>query len=189
MRTSLLLLLGLVLAAHAQVLYDPDSPQSFLFTDKRALKVGDILTVVISERASASQRARAQDERTTESGWGPNTGLLDFLDSFSIVSEQSFVGEGSHLRHGTLTATLTVQVTEVAEGGNYKVEGQQIVVVDGEEQTLKLSGLVRAWDVGPNNTVLSNKIAQAKIEFEGKGRMTKRKRRTPFLQRLFGWLF
>lgn len=64
---------------------------------------------------------------------------------------------------------MTALVTEVLPSGNLKIEGSRVVVVNNEKQNLKLTGVIRPNDIGYNNTVPSSLIADAKIDFVGKG--------------------
>jgi flagellar L-ring protein FlgH len=78
-------------------------------------------------------------------------------------------GGGRTQRSGRLLATLTVRVTGLTAGGDLVVQGQQVLTINGESQSIVLSGVVRPRDVGDGNTVLSSRIADARIGFDGEG--------------------
>lgn len=174
--------------ASSQVIFRKDSSKSFLFSDKRALKKGDLLTVVISERVIASQSANTKMNREDQNNLSPGIGLLGFLSGWGLASQEEFKGFGSTNRQGSMVGTLTVEIVDVLENGTYRIEGKQEIVVNREKQILKLSGIVRPVDVGPNNTVSSTKVGQAKIEFVSEG-LTQRKQKRPWLFRLLDHIF
>jgi len=164
-----------------------DPPRSF-FADRRALEPGDVLTVVITEVASVQQRARTQ----TGKAEAADASLLDAggdLDQVSAEFNTTFSGGGTIERSGRLLATLAVTVENVDANGNLAVRGEQVIVVNNEEQRIVLSGVVRSEDIGPDNTVPSSRIGSAHIELVGDGLLA-RKQRPGLITRLlslFGW--
>lgn len=168
----------------AQSLYSEDRFQS-LTADRRALKVGDALTVLVYESSSASQSA----DTVTEKGGGLNLGVgvnaRNYGAKVSIGEE--FNGKGRIQRSGRLAAQITVTVAEVLGNGDLRVTGRQQIVVNGENQLLQLSGRVRPVDLNEANTVASTRIADAEINYVGDGLLAE-KQRQGVLTRFMSWL-
>ncbi len=176
----------------APVINEPAPPQTAgslwtesrggMFVDIKGRTVGDIITVVIIENASASKEATTKTDRKSTMSAGV-TNLLglekyigqlgnDAINNASLINaatENNFAGGGKTARKETLTATLTTQVIEVLPNGNLRIEGNKTVTVNNEMQIVKLSGIVRSSDVSPLNIVDSKNILNARIAYVGKG--------------------
>jgi len=163
-----------------------------MYADVRAHNVGDILTVQIVERASASNTDRRSARRTTtfDNSGTAGTGALSFMPDFGMSAklDRNHEGDGQQSREGRLTARLAVTVTEVKPNGDLVVSGSHEVTVNSEKETLLLSGVVRQTDIGAGNVVYSTDIADAKISYKGKGELTKGTR-PGAIAWLFSWLF
>lgn len=151
-----------------------------IFADHKAQNVGDIVTVIISEQSSATKEARTETDRTTSMSAAIPTlfGLEDDIahetdiDPSNMVAadfSNTFEGNGSTSRSGELTASLTTQVIEKYPNGNYKIRGGKEVMVNNEVQIIYLTGIVRPVDITAANTVLSDKILNARISYTGNG--------------------
>jgi len=166
--------------------------QASLYADTNARSVGDILTVAIIERSSASNNTRISTRRDTkfEAKGGPGTGALDFIPDFGMSAETSrdHQGTGELSREGRLTARMAVTVTEVKPNGDLVIAGEREVQVNDEKDLLQLSGVVRPIDIRDGNVVFSTDIANAKILSRGKGQITNGTKPNVFA-RLLGWLF
>lgn len=155
--------------------------QGSLFTANKATRVGDILTVVIYEQASAAKEAATSTGRSSSASlgipklFGIETSIsdrnpsIDPANLLSASSSNSFDGTGRTSRQENLSATLTTRVVEVYDNGNMKIDGSKTVRVNNENQIIRLSGLVRQADVSANNMVDSKFILDAEIEYSGKG--------------------
>jgi flagellar L-ring protein precursor FlgH len=165
-----------------------------LFSDRKAFRVGDLLTVLVLEASSATNQATTtvdQNNQTTfradasvTRGGGPSR----FFPLFNGQMDNTFNGDAATVRSGTVTATLTVRVTDIDESGNLVIEGSRVVEVNDEKQTMTLSGVVRPIDIAPNNTVFSTKITDAQISYTGKG-VVQTGHRPGFIIRFINWLF
>jgi flagellar L-ring protein precursor FlgH len=139
-------------------------------SDRRPVKVGDIITVVVDERASASERATTRAQSTRSQGGDLTLGFSDpatakdFEIGYKGKSDQSSVAN----RTGDLSTALSVRVTSVEAGGVAKIEGRRMLTIDGRKQEIVLNGMIRAEDVSPNNVVISSRIADATITYKGK---------------------
>ncbi len=168
----------------------PDAGKSTLsmFSDVKALKIDDLVTILIVESATATNTADTKTSKKFTSKGGPGTGYLDFLQAWGISQDESFQGGGATTRTGKFTAKLTARIVDILPGGNYKIEGTQLLTINNEKQVITLTGIVRPQDISGNNTVLSNFVADAQIKYEGKGPLA-RKQKGGFLFKMIDWLF
>lgn len=162
-----------------------------LTSDRRAGRVGDILTVVVAESANASsaQTKSANRDSSLEDAIGQFiysaavSGRLTHkgeLPASSASGKSSYSGGGQVNNSQSLTARAAVLVTDVLPNGTLVIEGARMVTFSGETQHVVLRGLVRAADVSAGNTVLSSNVADARVEFLSEGTLTDAQKR--------GWL-
>lgn len=154
-----------------------------MFSDRKARDVGDIVTVLISESATASKEASTSTDRTTSmSAAIPNFFGLENSSIFSgddpdidlnnLVNAEfgnDFDGSGSTTRKEDLVASLTTQVVGRYPNGQLKIRGGKEVMVNNEVQIIYLTGIIRPVDITAANTVSSEKILNARISYTGKG--------------------
>lgn len=159
-----------------------------LFVDARARKVGDLVTIIIVERAEATSSASTGTKQDGKVEVGPGQGLLDLLPLMAGSGSSRFTGDGRTARSGSVRAQITARVTQVLPNGDLVVEGRQTLVINEEEQELVLTGIVRPADISRDNTVLSTYVADARITVQGKGSLGGRQK-PGILTRMFGWLF
>ncbi|MBT1071927.1 flagellar basal body L-ring protein FlgH [Pelotalea chapellei] len=151
-----------------------------LTEDPKARRRGDVVTILISENASASKEAKTDTKRST----AVNAGIPNFLgmeqlgflknsvDLSKLVNasvDSTYGGAGSTSRQERLNATVTAKVIDVLPNGNLLIEGRRNVKVNNEDQIIIIEGTVRPADIGPDNIVNSIFIADAKISYAGKG--------------------
>jgi len=177
------------------------APTSSLFTDHKARRVHDIITVLISEEATASRTATTTTGReTTAEGsvenWfkvdnilGILKGLFSHQDvksepaqtanlpAWKLSAKHDYKGTGNTLRNDVFEAKVTCLVTEVLPNNNLVIEGKQNVSVNAEEQTIVLRGVIRSEDVNANNEVYSYNVADASITYAGKGPLGDKQKR------------
>ena len=154
-----------------------------MYADHRASRVGDILTVVISETAAttASQSKKSNKESSIDAGvsqfiFPPAVSRLGThngaLPGTSLSAKSDFSGGGQVNNSQSLNARAAVLVTDVLPNGNLVIEGVRMVTFSGETQYVTLHGLVRADDVTSANTVASSNVADVRIEFISEGSLT-----------------
>ncbi len=175
-------------ACRAESLYREESFRP-LTADHRAYRVGDALTVLVFENSSASSSADTTTEKQGGIGASIETVGLGKKPTVSAKANlnDSFEGKGSIQRSGKLLAQLTVSVKAVAPNGDLLVAGTQLIEVNDEKQNIVLEGRVRPVDVSESNTVLSSRLADAKISYLGDGILGE-KQRPGFLTRVLTWL-
>jgi len=158
----------LVLAPMGATAHQESLLERPLFADHTAYRPGDLVTVIITESAAASATARTRADkrdRLSASVRLPN----DEREDVDLSLGTEFNGGGQIQRTGKLLARLAVVVDAVDLNGNLIISGEQDILVNNERQRIALSGLVRRADISPDNTIVSSRIANARIDFKGDG--------------------
>jgi flagellar L-ring protein precursor FlgH len=149
-----------------------------LFEDRKAGRIGDILTVRLAEQTNASKNSATSTSKSTEAELANPTvfgrpitknGIPLFQGSLS--GEQTFDGEGSSSQSNSLTGDITVTVTERLPNGNLRIRGEKWVTLNQGREFIRLSGIIRRDDIETDNSVLSNRIADAEITYSSRGVM------------------
>jgi flagellar L-ring protein precursor FlgH len=157
-----------------------------LFSDTKAKRVNDIVTVIITEQISqSSQASKKLNESNDDKG-----GVLDAAISAgayingtkiglnktgigitlpSMSSKRTFQGSGSQQRNEKFQTTITARIVKVLANGNYYIYGTRELYVDGQKQIVQISGVIRPEDISPDNTIDSKYIADAKIAYKTQG--------------------
>ncbi len=155
-----------------------------LFADFRAAHAGDLVTVVIDENPTAmgDTTTRSGRESSFEMGVEGLFGLtaamaraypdLDPSQLIGLVGGSSFEGGGSTGRSSRLRASIAVRVRRVLPNGDLFVEGTKVLMVNEEELHIYVSGVVRPADILEDDSVSSSRLADAEIEFAGRGGLT-----------------
>ena len=136
--------------------------------EKRASKVGDVLTVALNEsfQAKKSQSASAAKKESTTAEL---PGFLDFIVDPSFASDQAFAGSGAAEQSNSFTGLVTVSVVQVFQNGNLQLLGQKKLTLNNGDEYVRVSGIVRQDDISPRNVVNSNRLANAEITYIGAG--------------------
>ncbi|HEX3019417.1 MAG TPA: flagellar basal body L-ring protein FlgH [Chitinispirillaceae bacterium] len=163
-----------------------------LYSDHRAMRVDDILTVLIVESAKAGSESQTSTskENSGQLQSSGGTGPLKFLPSvgFSGANKVGFDGKGGTSREGSLVATITARVIKVLDNGNLVIEGSKMVEINEEKEIIKLTGMVRPQDIQKNNVIYSSSIADAQITYTGKGAVNTG-RRPGLIARFLNFIF
>ena len=160
--------------ANNGAIYSTSSPGLFS-SDKRAHQVGDILTVQLNETFSSTKSVTSQSAK--EDLIGAEVGPTGILRNFaglggSVSKSNSFKGSGSASQSNSLTGFISATVVKVYPNGNLEIKGQKrLRLTDGSEY-VRLAGIVRPQDISSSNTVSSNLIAEAQIEYVGSGTLS-----------------
>ncbi len=162
-----------------------------LASDLRARRVDDIVTIQVSERASAvtkgttktSRQSNAKSSVGALAGVTRATGPLANLAQFG--GQTQLDGEGTTTRETNVTATLSARVTHVLPNGYLVVEGVKETQINSERQVISVRGVVRPSDLSPANIVTTDRLAQLEVRINGKGVVADAIRRPYFLYRLF----
>ena len=180
--TLLSLVVALSGAANAQrrpgSIYDPSGGPIGLVANKTARTVGDLITVVINENQDVRNEETADLTKETDlryqiTNFDIKPNAFDVLPQMSALSNDSFNGTANYEKRGTFTARLTAVVADTLPNGNLVVNGRREIRIDGELKVIEFSGVVRRYDIAPNNTVQSEFVANAKVHYTGSGPLTR----------------
>jgi flagellar L-ring protein FlgH len=157
-----------------------DNTSLAMYADKRAARVGDLITIVVQENTTATKdnktstsKKASMDAAITAFLYSPAaSGLLTkggTLPALKYNSGNTFDGGGTINNSEQIVAQVTVRVIDVLPNGNMLIEGTRETAFSGEKQNVVLHGIVRPDDVTANNTVFSYNVADAKIQIVSKG--------------------
>lgn len=194
---------------------DPPSG-SFLFFDRKARGVGDLVTVVINENTKAQSDATTDLQRKSSLKGGADSDvslqnlvtkpIKSILKLGGLAQDTSiaapgtnvnvletdattkFAGDGSTERTGKITAVVTCRVVEVLPGGLFRVRGRRSMIVNHEQQFLTVEGYLRQQDIAINNTVPSTALADSRLTFDGVG-VVDDKQRPGIFARVVDWIY
>jgi flagellar L-ring protein precursor FlgH len=164
--------------SHNGSLYNAGGTLSRLFADPRAMRLGDIVTIRVSEQADAKRAASTDLSRDADTSLGLDAlfGLLKLAadalpsgDKLAVDARTGFSGQGTTSRSENLQATVPAIVRKVLPNGNLFIEGHRVVLVNNEEHHFYVSGVIRPLDIEGDNSVSSAKVADAEVEFTGRG--------------------
>ena len=162
------------------------------FPDFRASRVGDLVMIRIDESPEAAGDAETKTSRDSKMSMGAPQLLgfaqaiqrshpdLDMNEVFSVLSKSSFNGKGETTRSSRVEASMAVRVKSTLPNGDLFIEGTKVLMVNEEELHIYVSGVIRPEDIAQDNSVSSSVIADAEIEFIGRGVLTENQSR--------GWL-
>jgi flagellar L-ring protein precursor FlgH len=158
---------------------------SAMASDRIAHAVGDILTVVIYENASAQNSASSGSKRSSQAG-GNLSSNTKFNYSGSLGIQNTSDDSGTTGRSGGMVAQISVTIVRVLPNGDFQVFGEQQLNINGDKTNIRIKGRVRQADIS-NNAVLSTRLADAVIDYDGTGFVSK-SAKAGFLTRIFNWL-
>ncbi len=162
------------------------SNHNWLFSDPRASKINDIVVVRIEEKSSADHQAQTKLVKDSEIS-AQIESLLGTLKTFqdshpnfdraNLIKSgyaADFDGGGQTTRQGNVIATVPSQIRKELPNGNLFIEGHRVVLVNNEEAHFYVSGVIRPHDIGKDNSISSWLIAEAQIEFTGRGTVSEK---------------
>ncbi|MBX9813654.1 MAG: flagellar basal body L-ring protein FlgH [Sphingomonas sp.] len=153
--------------------------------DRRASAPGDVLTIVIFQAAESSNTMQNASRRATEANGGLRAGGVN--EQGLLTFGGGYSGRGELRRAERFVTQLSVQVEQVLPNGDLIVVGRQRMNVNGENTLIGVRGRIRTADIASDNSVLSTRIADAEIDYNGKG-FVSRSAKPGLINRLFNWL-
>jgi flagellar L-ring protein FlgH len=188
MKLFVLLFPGLLLAQSPGSIYAPAGRFADSTRDLRASEVGDIVTILVNDSASALAKGATNTSRKVSA----KSSITDLLGAANphlanlanVTGDQQLQGQGQTSRNMTLSTALSARVIQTTPNGFLLVEGEKNVGVNSEKQTVSLRGLIRPADLTVANTIRSDQIANLSIQVNGKGVVGDAVRRPHFLYRL-----
>lgn len=186
--TLIIAMLLPALPSMAESLWPAEQSKS-IYADKKAFKVGDLVTVIIVESAVSSSSASTNAKKDSELEAGPGVGpLLEKIPLFKYSGGDEIKASGATTRSSKFVAKMTARVVGIDAAGNLEIEGTKSVQTNKENEEIKLTGIIRPQDIAPDNTVPSTCIANAKITHAGSGPVGSRQKEG-LISKIFKILF
>ncbi len=147
-----------------------------LFEDTKAFRIGDLLSVTLSEATNASKSAETTTAKEDEITIGAGT-LLGSTPTYNgnqvlnnaLDSEREFTGSGDSSQSNSLSGQITVMVVDLLPNNNMLVRGEKLIGLNQGSEFIRISGIVRPQDVSSDNVIVSTKLANARIYYGGGG--------------------
>jgi len=189
MKLFMLICLPAILTAQSPgSLYSPKGRLADFTRDLRANDVGDIVTIVVNDSASALANGATNTSRKSSAKSAINSiaGITNprLTNLLNTASDLELQGTGQTTRNMTIVTTISARVIQVTPNGSLLVEGMKDVGVNSEKQSILVKGLIRPSDLTTSNTIASNQVANLSIQVNGKGVVGDAIRRPHFLYRL-----
>lgn len=168
-------------------IFDVDAGYASLHEGLRARRVGDPVTIVLVEQVNASKSVSGKTQKGGRAAITlPKTGPLALLspDALNLGSDSSFNGQGNAAQTSALSTTLAVTIAEVRPNGTALVNGEKRMLLSQGDEWVRFSGVIRLADIDLDNRVPSNRVADARIDYSGKGAL-QRASRPGWLSRFF----
>jgi flagellar L-ring protein FlgH len=184
---SFMLLTALATAASAASLFTAETmSDGSLFSDQVARRSGDLITILVQENTSISEKNKTTAKRdnklqasinlvpgasaTPAAVGASSVGKLPAIDA---DSSKEFSGQGDYENTGAVKATITGRVLDVLDNGNLLIEGRRAVRVNEDTKTILITGIIRTADIRSDNTVLSEKLHNFQVSIVGEGPLTR----------------
>ncbi|NQZ80668.1 MAG: flagellar basal body L-ring protein FlgH [Colwellia sp.] len=147
-----------------------------IYSDSKAHRVGDIISVILSESISAKKNAKTEFKKSNKAILDPIVGLggrsIDFKGDtiqFGLNQTTDFKGDSKSDQGNSLSGNISVHVLRVLSNGNLMIRGEKWMTLNNGDEYIRLTGIIRAQDINSNNTILSSKVANARIQYAGTG--------------------
>ncbi|MDP5324572.1 MAG: flagellar basal body L-ring protein FlgH [Litorivicinaceae bacterium] len=163
-------------------IFIPDQENDW-FGEKKAYRVGDLVTVILSEQTQAERSANTTASRETGNDalsalqlarFGSNGGLLSSDSTLGSTIEST--GSGETDQAASLSGSISATVERVLANGNLVIRGEKLLTLSEGTEVIQVQGIIRPDDVQPDNTVLSRRIANAQISYKGTGQLANAQR-------------
>ena len=151
------------------------SNASFLYSDRKATRVGDLLTVNLNESTNASKNADTEIKKNNENQMASPmiSGRVPSYNgnpiSFDIDASRQFKAEADSAQANSLNGTITVTVAQVLLNGNLQIKGEKWLTLNQGNEFIRISGIIRPEDISTENTISSTRVANARITYSGTG--------------------
>jgi len=147
-----------------------------IYSDSKAHRVGDIISVILSESTQAQKNAKTELKKENSATLNPITGFggspVNFKNQaiqFGYDQNSDFTGDSKAKQGNSLSGNISVHVLRVLPNGNLMIRGEKWLSLNNGDEYIRLTGVVRSQDISSNNTVTSSKVANARIEYAGTG--------------------
>lgn len=142
-----------------------------LYSDQRARRIGDVITVMLQEQTNAKKSATTSTSKESELAFAP-TNILGEAPAFlaaTLTGDRSFDGKGDSGQSNSLSGEITVTISDILPNGILEVRGEKWLSLNEGDEYIRVRGLIRPQDIGPDNTVMSTKLADSRISYGGTG--------------------
>lgn len=147
-----------------------------IYSDAKAHRVGDIISVVLSESTQAQKNAKTEITKDNTANLAPITGfggnsinLKGKSIQFGFNQASDFSGDSQSNQGNSLSGNISVHVLRVLPNGNLMIRGEKWLTLNSGDEYIRLTGVIRPQDISSGNTIQSNKVANARIQYSGTG--------------------
>jgi flagellar L-ring protein precursor FlgH len=147
-----------------------------IYSDSKAHRVGDIISVILNESTQAQKSAKTELKKENGASLDPIIGLggaaVNFKNDaiqFGYNQDSNFKGDSKSNQGNSLSGDISVHVLRVLPNGNLMIRGEKWMSLNNGDEFIRLTGVIRAQDISAGNTIISSKIANARIEYAGTG--------------------
>lgn len=147
-----------------------------IYSDSKAHRTGDIISVILSESTQANKNAKTELKKENDTSLDPVIGLGGIPATisgksiqFGVAQSNSFKGDSKSDQGNSLSGDISVHVLKVLPNGNLMIRGEKWLTLNNGDEYIRLTGVIRPKDINSNNTILSTKIANARIQYSGTG--------------------
>jgi len=156
-------------------IYNPYTMNNGMYSDTSAHKVGDIISVTLDESTSASKNANSNLSKEGHNKYdgmtifGKKPTIAGYSPTMSSDNSSSFKGNSKASQSNSLKGQISVSVVKVYSNGNLQVQGEKWLMLNNGNEYVRITGLIRPSDISSDNTVSSQRIANARIQYGGTG--------------------
>lgn len=147
-----------------------------IYSDSKAHRVGDIISVILSESTQAQKNAKTELSKENSATLDPITGFggqsINFKGDaiqFGYNQVNDFTGDSKANQGNSLSGNISVHVLRVLPNGNLMIRGEKWMTLNNGDEYIRLTGIIRPQDITSDNTIISNKVANARIQYAGTG--------------------
>ncbi len=147
-----------------------------IYSDSKAHRVGDIISVILSESTQAQKNAKTELKKENSASLDPLVGFggksINFKNNaiqFGMNQESDFKGDSKSNQGNSLNGNISVHVLRVLPNGNLMIRGEKWMSLNNGDEYIRLTGVIRSQDITSINTILSSKVANARIQYAGTG--------------------
>src|SRR5580658_2442036 len=154
-------------------LYTPNGAFTDMSADYKAHRLGDIVTLLVSETTAAQSTGDVNNSRTFQANSAmtniPGTSSQAANPLLGMTSSKTLKGQGETSTGSSITATVSARVIALLPNGSMIVEAERRIVISSQHENLIVRGVLRPGDVAPNNSAPATALANLEIELKGKG--------------------
>ena len=195
--TMLVLSASAAAQARRGSIYDPSRGPVGLIADKTASRPGDLITIVISETQDVRNEETSDLKTESDLDYALNSfnlkpNMFSTLPDMKSGKSDTFKGTANYQKSGAFTARLTAVVVDTLPNGNLVISGRREIRIDRETKVIEISGVIRRFDIKPDNTITSELVADARVSYTGSGPLTRTTNRHGlggFLHDAFVWVW